>query len=45
MHDLAVAGAFILIVLSPCFVAARTGIGNAVQPKEFFQPFAVEDEL
>jgi hypothetical protein len=26
MHDLAIAATFILIVLSPCFVAARVGI-------------------
>lgn len=27
MHDLMVAGSFILMVLSPCLVALRTGIG------------------
>ena len=31
MHDLAVAAAFILIVLSPCFVASRVGIEADVQ--------------
>jgi len=35
MHDLAVAGAFILMVLSPCFVAARTGIGTELGPEDY----------
>ena len=29
MHDLMVAGAFLLMVFSPCLVALRTGIGSA----------------
>ena len=31
MHDLAIAATFILIVLSPCFVAARVGIEAEMQ--------------
>jgi hypothetical protein len=27
MHDLMVAGSFVLMVLSPCLVALRTGLG------------------
>ncbi len=31
MHDLAIAGAFVLIVLSPCFVAAHVGIEAEIE--------------
>ena len=34
MHDLAIAAAFILIVLSPCLVAARSGYSLEVAPND-----------
>jgi hypothetical protein len=34
MHDLAIAATFVLIVLSPCFVAARVGIEADMQTEE-----------
>lgn len=38
MHDLLVAGTFVLMVLSPCLVAMRTGIaGDGEIEKEFWE--------
>jgi hypothetical protein len=34
MHDAMVAGAFVLMILSPCLVAFRTGLGSASHIEE-----------
>ena len=34
MHDVIVAGSFLLMVLSPCLVAMRTGIGSEGHEEE-----------
>jgi hypothetical protein len=34
MHDVMVAGSFLLMILSPCLVALRTGIGSESHTEE-----------
>jgi hypothetical protein len=34
MHDLIIAGTFVLMVLSPCLAALRTGIGSDSHTEE-----------